>query len=116
MHTVAYAAAIPFHPDDVSCVWLLNDGMFMEFTLAESRFLGLNLVEVDSFKASQKSREKSLRGDNLQAQIDLAGHIEAVANVSVRSGDTHIKQVRHTRTTEQRRTHIDFVKGGAKNG
>jgi len=73
-------------------------------------------VEVDSLKASQKSREKSLRGDNLQAQIDLAGHIEAIANASVRRGDTNIKQIRNTRTTEQRRTHIDFVKGGAKNG
>lgn len=109
-------ATVAYNPDDVSCVWLLNDGIFTEFTLAESRFSGLNLVEADSLKASQKSREKSLRGDNLQAQIDLAGHIEAVANASVRSGDTHIKQVRHTRTTEQRRTHIDFVKGGAKNG
>ena len=109
-------ATVAYNPDDVSCVWLLNDGMFTEFTLAESRFSGLNLVEVDSLKASQKSREKSLRGDNLQAQIDLAGHIEAIASASVRRGDTNIKQIRNTRTTEQRRTHIDFVKGGAKNG
>lgn len=109
-------ATVAYNPDDVSCVWLLNGGMFTEFTLAESRFSGLNLVEVDSLKASQKSREKSLRGDNLQAQIDLAGHIEAIANASVRLGDTNIKQIRHTRTTEQRRTHIDFVKGGLNNG
>lgn len=109
-------ATVAYNPDDVSCVWLLNDGIFTEFTLAESRFSGLNLAEVDSLKASQKSREKSLRGDNLQAQIDLAGHIEAIANASVRCGDTNIKQIRHTRTTEQRRMHIDFVKGGAKNG
>ena len=109
-------ATVAYNPDDVSCVWLLNDGMFTEFTLAESRFSGLNLAEVDSLKASQKSREKSLRGDNLQAQIDLAGHIETIANASVRCGDTNIKQIRHTRTAEQRRAHIDFVKGGAKNG
>ena len=109
-------ATVAYNPDDVSCVWLLNDGIFTEFTLAESRFSGLNMAEVDLLKTSQKSREKSLRGDNLQAQIDLAGHIEAIANASVRRGDTNIKQIRNTRTTEQRRTHIDFVKGGAKNG
>lgn len=109
-------ATVAYNPDDVSCVWLLNDGIFTEFTLAESRFSGLNMAEVDLLKSSQKSREKSLRGDNLQAQIDLAGHIEAIANASVRRGDTNIKQIRTTRTTEQRKTHIDFVKGGAKNG
>ena len=109
-------ATVAYNPDDVSCVWLLNDGIFTEFTLAESRFSGLNLGEVDSLKTSQKSREKSLRGDNLQAQLDLAGHIEAIASSSIRCRDTNIKQIRNTRTTEQRRTHIDFVKGGAKYG
>ena len=109
-------ATVAYNPDDVSSVWLLNDGMFTEFMLAESRFSGLNLAEVDSLKASQKSREKSLRGENLQAQIDLAGHIEAIANASVRCGDTNIKQIRNTRTAEQRKSHIDFVKGGMQNG
>ena len=109
-------ATVDYNPDDVSCVWLLDEGRFTEFTLAESRFSGLNKAELDLLKASQKSREKSLKGDNLQAQIDLAGHIEVIANASVQRGDMNIKQIRNIRTAEQRRTHIDFVKGGAKNG
>lgn len=107
---------VAYNPDNVSSVWLLNDGMFTEFTLAESRFSGLNLMEVDSLKVLQKSREKSLRGENLQAQIDLARHIEAITNASVRCGDTNINQIRNTRTAEQRKAHIDFVKGGVQNG
>lgn len=107
---------VAYNPDDISCVWLLNDGVFTEFTLVEDRFLRLKLAEVDLLKISQKSRERSLRDDNLQTQIDLAGHIEAIANASARCGDTNIRQIRHTRTTEQRRTHIDFVKGGLNNG
>lgn len=107
---------VSYNPDDVSSVWLLNNGAFTEFTLVESRFSGLTLDAADSFKASQKSREKALRGVNLQAQIDLAGHIEAIASASAPHRDTNIKQIRYTRTAEQRRTHIDFVKGGVNNG
>ena len=109
-------ATVAYNPDNVSSVWLLDNGIFTEFTLAESRFSGLNLAEVDSRKAIQKSREKPLKGENLQAQIDLAGHIEAIASAAGRRGDTNIKQIRSTRTAEQRKTHIDFVKGGVQNG
>lgn len=107
---------VAYNPDDISCVWLLNDGVFTEFTLVEDRFSGLKLAEVDLLKTSQKSRERSLRGDNLQTQIDLSGHIETIANASARREDANVKQVRSTRAAEQRRTHIDFVKGGLNNG
>jgi len=110
------AATVAYNPDDVSCVWLLENGVYILFSLAESRFNGLNATEVDAIKNAQKSHEQSLSEDNLQAQINLARHIEAVVNVSVRSDDTNIKQIRHTRKKQQSKTHIDFVKGGVKNG
>ena len=76
----------------------------------------MKLEEAEAIKGSQKQHEKSMRSANLQAQIDLAGHIEAIANTAARSGDTNIKQIRHTRKREQSKAHIDFVKGGVKNG
>lgn len=109
-------ATVAYNPDDVSCVWLLENGVYTPFSLAESRFNGLNVTEVNVIKNAQKSYERSLGEDNLQAQIDLARHIEAVANASVRSDDTNIKQIRHTRKKEQSKAHIDFVKGGMKHG
>ena len=109
-------ATVSYNPDDVSRVWLLEKGMYTVFSLAESRFDGLKLEEADAIKGSQKQHEKSMRSANLQAQIDLAGHIEAIANTAARCGDTNIKQIRHTRKKEQSKTHIDFVKGGVKHG
>lgn len=110
------AATVAYNPDDVSCVWLLENDIYTPFSLAESRFNGLNVTEVNIIKNAQKSHERSLSEDNLQAQIDLARHIEAVANTSMRSDDTNIKQIRHTRKKEQSKAHIDFVKGGVKHG
>ena len=109
-------ATVAYNPDDVSRVWLLDKGMYTVFSLAESRFGGLKLEEAAAIKGSQKQHEKSMRSANLQAQIDLAGHIDAIANAAARSGDTNIKQIRHTRKKEQSKTHIDFVKGGVKHG
>lgn len=109
-------ATVAYNPDDVSRVWLLENSIYSVFSLAESRFTGLKLEEAEAIKGSQKQHEKSMRSANLQAQIDLAGHIEAIANTAARSGDTNIKQIRHTRKKEQSKAHIDFVKGGVKNG
>ena len=109
-------ATVAYNPDDVSRVGLLENGIYSVFSLAESRFTGLKLEEAEAIKGSQKQHEKSMRRANLQAQIDLAGHIEAIANTAARSGDTNIKQIRHTRKKEQSKAHIDFVKGGVKNG
>lgn len=104
-------ATVAYNPDDVSYVWLLNNGRYTQFALAESRFAGMNLQDVDLLKTSQKSREKAVRGANIQSQIDLARHIEAIANSSIRKTDTNIQQIRITRKREQMKTHINYMKG-----
>lgn len=104
-------ATVAYNPDDVSYVWLLNNGRYTQFALAESRFAGMNLQDVGLLKTSQKSREKAVRGANIQSQIDLARHIEAIANSSIRKTDTNIQQIRITRKREQMKTHINYMKG-----
>ena len=104
-------ATVAYNPDDVSYVWLLNNGRYTQFTLAESRFAGMNLQDVDLLKTSQKNREKAVRGANIQSRIDLARHIEAIANSSIRKTDTNIQQIRITRKREQMKTHINYMKG-----
>jgi hypothetical protein len=62
----------------------------------------------------QKGRKQTVNAataDNLQAQIDLAEHIQVIANKSKQT-DVDIKGIRSTRKREQARTHIDFVKEG----
>lgn len=109
-------ATVVYNPDDVSCVWLKNAEIYKAFSLVESAYTGFKREEVDLLKASQKSRERVLECLNMQAKVDLAEHIEAIASTSAKRGNTNIKRVRNTRSAEQRKRHVDFVKGGAKNG
>lgn len=91
---------------------MLEGGIYTDFLLSESRYKGLNRDEVDLLQEAQKTLEKSLRSENLQAQIDLAEHIETIANAAIVHGNVNVKAIRNTRKKEQRRTHIDHMKGG----
>ena len=107
---------VAYNPDDVTCVWLKNGEIYKTFLLVERRFKGFHLSEVDLLKEAQKSCERSLKCENIQSQIDLAGHIEAIVHSSAQCGDTNIRRIRNTRTAERRRAHVDFIKDGAKHG
>ncbi|MCM1220070.1 MAG: transposase family protein [Lachnospiraceae bacterium] len=101
---------VAYNPEDVSSVWLLEKGIFTEFALIESRYEGMDLTAVQGLQMAQKSVAKGAERDNLQAQIDLARHIEAIAG-SVRSGeDVQLKNIRSTRKREQNKRHQDYMK------
>jgi hypothetical protein len=66
----------------------------------------------------QKAKKQTVHAaaaENLQAQIDLAEHIQVIA-AKGKQTDVGIKNIRSTRKREQARTHIDFVKEGAIRG
>lgn len=107
-------ATVAYNPDDVMTVWLVESCIYTEFTLAESRFSGFNLEDAKTIKASQNCWENSQKRHSLQAQIDLAGHITAIADSAVRHGDVDMKQIRETRNMERNRNHIDFLKDEEK--
>ena len=100
-----------YNPDDVSKVWLIDNGVYIVFELIESRFIGCNLAQVSDMQVNQRAIIKNAYTANLQAKIDLAEHIEAVAHSTFSEGDTSIKQIRKTRQREQTKTHIDFMRG-----
>jgi len=102
---------VAYNPEDVSMVWLLEKGCYTEFTLIESRFQGKDLSQVEEIKSSQRSIVRASEKDNLQAQIYLAQHIEAIAG-GVRSGsDVRLKDIRTTRKREQSKYHRDYMRG-----
>lgn len=103
---------VAYNPEDVSFVWPVEKEGFVQFELIESRYLGKNLLEVESMKTLQKEMVKCEREKNTQAQIFLAEHIQNISNAVMQRGDTNIKQIRDTRKREQEKTHIDYVKGG----
>ena len=103
---------VAYNPEDVTEVWLMDHGQYIPFVLIESRFSGKTLDAVRSMQKSRKQTVNAATADNLQAQIDLAEHIQIIANKG-RQTDVDIKGIRSTRKREQARTHIDFVKEGA---
>lgn len=106
---------VAYNPEDVSHVWLLEEGAYHRFDLIESRFRGKNIAEVEKLKADCNEMIKDASAGNLQAKIDLAMHIQNIAGNAVHTGDTKIKNIRKTRQREQRKRHVDFMKEGAGN-
>lgn len=106
MVTVAY------NPEDVSCVWLLENGSYIRFELIESRYRNKNLEEVESIKIGQKAVVKAFTKENMQAQIDLVNHIEMIAFQTNYQGQTKIKGIRENRRKEQIKAHRDYMEVG----
>ena len=105
-------ATVAYNPEDVTMVWVIENGSYVEFMLIESRFKGKDLTEVQEIQDNQRTITRSATRDNLQAQIALAQHIEAIAgNVSGHT-DIHMKNIRSTRKREQMKYHRDYMKEG----
>ena len=106
---------VAYNPEDVTEVWLLDNGQYVPFTLIESRFSGKSLAAVHTMQKAKKQTVNAAAAENLQAQINLAEHIQVIASQGKRT-DVGIKNIRSTRKREQARTHIDFVKEGTNCG
>ena len=102
---------VAYNPEDVTEVWLLDDGQYVPFTLIESRFSGKSMAAVQTMQKAKKQTVNAAAAENLQAQIDLAEHIQVIASKGKQT-DVGIKNIRKNRKREQARTHIDFVKEG----
>lgn len=102
---------VAYNPEDVTAIWLLDNGQYVPFALIESRFNGKSLDAVQTMQKARKQTVNAAAAENLQAQINLAEHIQVIASQG-RQTDVGIKNIRSTRKREQTRTHIDFVKEG----
>jgi len=109
--------AVAYNPDDVSAVWIIEDSKYIRFELIDNRFDGKSFDAVEELKQKQRQISKDTRKDSLQAEIQLAHNIEAVANMAKSSGQVSIKGIRDNRQKEKKKQHIDFVgKVGAEDG
>lgn len=106
---------VAYNPDDVSAVWLIENGEYIEFNLIESRYKNKTIEGVEQLQSGHKSLVKGVIDDNLQAQINLARHIQTIANKASTSPDVNIMGIRSTRKREQNKTHTDLMKGSAVN-
>ena len=68
-----------YDPEDVSTVWMIEQGEYIPFTLVESRYSGRTLSEVDQIKAHGKNLIQQEQSFSRQAKIDLMNEIELIA-------------------------------------
>lgn len=106
---------VSYNPDDVTYVWILDHGAYHRFELIESRFKMRSLTEIQNLQDIRREIVKEVSEENLQAQIDLAKHIETIAHAICEPSDVKVKSIRKTRKREQTKRHIDHMKGGVTN-
>lgn len=106
------AAQIAYNPDDISQVWLVENGKYTAFSLVESRFKEVSLLDVDSIRDSQKALIRTAKSENRQAQINLIAHIETIAQSAKPHAHAQIQGIRKNRKNEQTKAHINLLKGG----
>lgn len=104
------SVTVAFNPDDVSFVWGLDNGNFVEFELIETQFKENTLEEIHTIRGKQNEIIKEAQEENLQAKIHLAGHIETIAKNSERMCDVNIKGIRNNKRKERNKTHIDYMR------
>lgn len=103
---------VAYNSDDVSAIWLIDNGSYIRFDLIESRYKGKELSDVEILQRGQKELVKAATADNIQAQIDLAQSIEIIAASVNNSDKVNVKSIRNTRQREQTKSHINYVREG----
>lgn len=99
---------VAYNYDDVSKVWLIENGTYIPFDLIESRYKNKDVEKVLDIKKAQKQLVKDERRRSMQDEIMLHKAIDVIANKGV-EGEGNIKHIRTTREKEKSRKHKDFV-------
>lgn len=103
-------AVVTFDKDDVSFVWLYENGKYTRFELIESRFRNMDLLQVQDFKERQKELVESGKHESLQSDIDLIGHIETIKKNAVHDGKPETKNMREAKKAAREEKHINHAK------
>jgi len=95
---------VAYNPDDVSHVYLIQDD-YAQFDLIEFRYEGLTLDAAKHMMAQHKELILSFEGQSLQAKVDLARHIQSIADAN-----KHDSNRLDTRNTTRTRAHERYSK------
>ncbi|SHN00788.1 Mu transposase, C-terminal [Anaerosporobacter mobilis DSM 15930] len=110
-------SVVAYNPDDVSNIWLItNDSQYIRFDLIESRFNGKRLAMVQEAQEEQKKLVSMEKEDNLQAEIDLVVHIQAITSNVIDSGNKNTKDIRNNRKKEVGMQHRNIAGEVIKHG
>ncbi|RXE59637.1 Mu transposase C-terminal domain-containing protein [Acetivibrio mesophilus] len=103
-------AVVAYNPEDVSNVWILENGTYIRFELIDSRFRDKPLDVVMGIKKKQRLIVGIANKDRVQAEMELATHIEVISRNITKNNKVNIKSIRETRRKELDKLHLDHVK------
>lgn len=109
-------AVIAYNPEDVNNVWFIIKDDYIRFDLIETRFSGKMLVQVNEEKEQQKKIVSTAIEEKVQAELDLAGHIQVIAAHISGSPEKKTKDIRDNRKKEVIRNHRNIAGEVIKNG
>lgn len=100
---------VAFNPDNVNCVYLIENGTYITFELIEKRFKNKSLDKVQELKERQKRISKQERENTIQAEIDLSEHLLTIRNRVSLKGSSDTKNIRNNRKRAEVRNRIDLI-------
>lgn len=102
---------VAYSTDDVSTVWLVENGSFTPFSLILTEFEGMSLEEIEALQTKKKALIKAEAESNTKARIELMESIQTIASNSL-EGVKSISNIRETRARETKKKHINYVGEG----
>ena len=69
---------VAYNPENIEAVWLVDQGAYIRFSLIESGYQGDGFDCGRTHKGFSKDEKPEYEPEQLQAQIDLARHINAI--------------------------------------
>ena len=88
---------VAYDPNNVSHVWLINDGEYKKFNLIESAFAGMSVGQIETIKTKNVSDEA--KREELEGEINLSKQIDLIAQSII--SHPKINGVRKTRKKER---------------
>lgn len=96
-----------YNPDDVSKVYLLENGYYVAFELIESRYANKSLTEVEDARKLQREIIVAEKGNQLQASVDLINSIFTIRNQSGLVQQADAKNISEHRQQAKSEAHIN---------
>lgn len=96
---------VAYNPENTSCVWLIEDGVYTPFHLIDKRYSNYTIDDILSHKSEQGKIIKNAERESLQAKVKLINQIEAISSSCHTETQTDITSIRATRTKEKKRCH-----------
>ena len=100
---------VAYNPDNASNVWLIENYCYIKFDLIEKRYADKKISEVEEMKKQKTKIIDSFKEQELQAEINLASSIEAIASSVNLYTNITVKDIKKHRKKESIYRHEDIM-------